>query len=62
MKCTVKNISIDISFNQLAGLCTLCFLEQVSSDLNEYKLKALFLFPSRSEQFKFFLGTIFLEF
>lgn len=45
VKCTVKNISVDISFNQLAGLHTLCFLEQVSSDLNEYKLKALFIFP-----------------
>ncbi|KAH7537664.1 hypothetical protein FEM48_Zijuj03G0116900 [Ziziphus jujuba var. spinosa] len=29
VKCTVKNISVDISFNQLAGLHTLCFLEQV---------------------------------
>lgn len=29
VKCTVKNIAVDISFNQLAGLCTLCFLEQV---------------------------------
>lgn len=29
VKCTVKNIPVDISFNQMAGLCTLCFLEQV---------------------------------
>ncbi|KAJ7965132.1 Poly(A) RNA polymerase [Quillaja saponaria] len=29
VKCTVKNIAVDISFNQMAGLCTLCFLEQV---------------------------------
>jgi hypothetical protein len=32
VKCTVKNIAVDISFNQLAGLCTLCFLEQVRSN------------------------------
>ncbi|PON79022.1 PAP/25A-associated [Parasponia andersonii] len=29
VKCTVKNIAVDISFNQVAGLCTLCFMEQV---------------------------------
>ena len=29
MKCIVKNIAVDISFNQLAGLSSLCFLEQV---------------------------------
>ncbi|XP_068668933.1 uncharacterized protein [Aristolochia californica] len=29
VKCLVQNIVIDISFNQLGGLCTLCFLEQV---------------------------------
>ncbi|XP_024032777.1 uncharacterized protein LOC112095308 [Morus notabilis] len=29
VKCTVKNIPVDISFNQMAGLCTLCFMEQV---------------------------------
>lgn len=29
VKCHVQNILIDISFNQLGGLCTLCFLEQV---------------------------------
>ncbi|KAI8523462.1 hypothetical protein RHMOL_Rhmol13G0075700 [Rhododendron molle] len=29
VKCIVHNIEIDISFNQLGGLCTLCFLEQV---------------------------------
>ncbi|KAH1245723.1 Poly(A) RNA polymerase cid14 [Glycine max] len=28
VKCTVKNIPIDITFNQMTGLCTLCFLEQ----------------------------------
>ncbi|XP_050288714.1 uncharacterized protein LOC126727194 isoform X2 [Quercus robur] len=29
VKCIVQNIVVDISFNQLGGLCTLCFLEQV---------------------------------
>ncbi|XP_062086673.1 structural maintenance of chromosomes flexible hinge domain-containing protein GMI1-like isoform X2 [Humulus lupulus] len=29
VKCLVQNIVVDISFNQLEGLCTLCFLEQV---------------------------------
>ncbi|RVW56544.1 hypothetical protein CK203_072467 [Vitis vinifera] len=29
VKCLVKDIVIDISFNQLGGLSTLCFLEQV---------------------------------
>lgn len=29
VKCLVQNIVIDISFNQMGGLCTLCFLEQV---------------------------------
>lgn len=29
VKCLVENIVVDISFNQLGGLCTLCFLEKV---------------------------------
>ncbi|XP_014757313.1 uncharacterized protein LOC100840351 isoform X2 [Brachypodium distachyon] len=29
VKCFVQNIVVDISFNQMGGLCTLCFLEQV---------------------------------
>ncbi|KAI4306944.1 hypothetical protein L6164_030181 [Bauhinia variegata] len=29
VKCTVKNMAVDVSFNQMAGLSTLCFLEQV---------------------------------
>ncbi|XP_073151243.1 uncharacterized protein [Henckelia pumila] len=29
VKCLVRNIVIDVSFNQLGGLSTLCFLEQV---------------------------------
>jgi hypothetical protein len=30
IKCLVENIVVDISFNQIGGLCTLCFLEEVS--------------------------------
>lgn len=29
IKCSIRNIAVDISFNQMAGLCALCFLEQV---------------------------------
>ncbi|GJN30679.1 hypothetical protein PR202_gb19006 [Eleusine coracana subsp. coracana] len=29
IKCLVENIVVDISYNQVGGLCTLCFLEQV---------------------------------
>ncbi|KAL0725547.1 hypothetical protein Bca4012_040146 [Brassica carinata] len=29
IKCNIRNISVDISFNQMAGLSALCFLEQV---------------------------------
>ncbi|CAN7135254.1 unnamed protein product [Brassica rapa subsp. narinosa] len=29
IKCNIRNIAVDISFNQMAGLCALCFLEQV---------------------------------
>ncbi|GAB4826266.1 hypothetical protein Ancab_009131 [Ancistrocladus abbreviatus] len=29
VKCLVDNIVVDISFNQLGGLCTLCFLDEV---------------------------------
>ncbi|XP_055959997.1 uncharacterized protein LOC130014588 isoform X4 [Mercurialis annua] len=36
VKCSVKNISVDISFNQMAGLCALCFLEQVLFKFLEY--------------------------
>jgi hypothetical protein len=30
IKCLIENIVVDISFNQLSGICTLCFLEYVS--------------------------------
>ncbi|XP_059666828.1 uncharacterized protein LOC132312466 isoform X2 [Cornus florida] len=29
VKCMVQNVAVDISFNQMEGLCTLCFIEQV---------------------------------
>ncbi|KAL3633386.1 hypothetical protein CASFOL_000562 [Castilleja foliolosa] len=29
VKCIVEGIVVDISFNQIGGICTLCFLEQV---------------------------------
>ncbi|KAG6499414.1 hypothetical protein ZIOFF_039200 [Zingiber officinale] len=29
VKCIMQNIVVDISFNQIGGLCTLCFLEKV---------------------------------
>ncbi|XP_010539142.1 PREDICTED: uncharacterized protein LOC104812462 isoform X3 [Tarenaya hassleriana] len=29
IKCNIRNIAVDISFNQMAGLCALCFLEQI---------------------------------
>ncbi|KAL9236156.1 hypothetical protein vseg_010857 [Gypsophila vaccaria] len=29
VKCLVQNIVVDISFNQIGGLCTLCFLEEI---------------------------------
>ncbi|XP_019455941.1 PREDICTED: uncharacterized protein LOC109356832 isoform X1 [Lupinus angustifolius] len=31
IKCLVDNIVVDISLNQLGGLCTLCFLEEVDN-------------------------------
>lgn len=38
IKCLVENIVVDISFNQLGGLCTLCFLEQVDNLINHNHL------------------------
>ncbi|KAG7574377.1 polymerase nucleotidyl transferase domain [Arabidopsis suecica] len=29
IKCTIRNVALDISFNQMAGLSALCFLEKV---------------------------------
>ncbi|KAE8660503.1 hypothetical protein F3Y22_tig00116951pilonHSYRG00291 [Hibiscus syriacus] len=38
IKCLVQNIVVDISFNQLGGLCTLCFLEEVDLLINQNHL------------------------
>ncbi|KAH9732317.1 NTP transf 2 domain-containing protein [Citrus sinensis] len=38
IKCLVENIVVDISFNQLGGLCTLCFLEEVDHMINQNHL------------------------
>ncbi|XP_022757533.1 uncharacterized protein LOC111304829 isoform X2 [Durio zibethinus] len=38
IKCLVENIVVDISFNQLGGLCTLCFLEEVDRLINQNHL------------------------
>ncbi|KAG6697884.1 hypothetical protein I3842_09G223600 [Carya illinoinensis] len=35
VKCLVENIVVDISFNQIGGLCTLCFLEQVDRQIGK---------------------------
>ncbi|XP_072977212.1 uncharacterized protein [Typha angustifolia] len=38
IKCLVENIVVDISFNQVGGLCTLCFLEEMDSLINQNHL------------------------
>uniref|UniRef100_A0A1J3FX79 Poly(A) RNA polymerase cid14 n=1 Tax=Noccaea caerulescens TaxID=107243 RepID=A0A1J3FX79_NOCCA len=38
IKCLVENIVVDISFNQIGGLCTLCFLEEVDQFINQNHL------------------------
>ncbi|XP_062091423.1 uncharacterized protein LOC133797517 isoform X2 [Humulus lupulus] len=38
IKCLVENIVVDISFEQLGGLCTLCFLEEVDHLINQKHL------------------------
>ncbi|KAL1211163.1 hypothetical protein V5N11_022760 [Cardamine amara subsp. amara] len=38
IKCLVENIVVDISFNQIGGLCTLCFLEEVDHYINRNHL------------------------
>ncbi|CAA7407107.1 unnamed protein product [Spirodela intermedia] len=35
IKCLVENIVVDISFNQLGGLCTLCFLEEIDQLIDQ---------------------------
>ncbi|KAL6648583.1 hypothetical protein ACP70R_012807 [Stipagrostis hirtigluma subsp. patula] len=38
IKCLVENIVVDISFNQVGGLCTLCFLEEIDNLINQNHL------------------------
>ncbi|KAJ7549668.1 hypothetical protein O6H91_07G061700 [Diphasiastrum complanatum] len=38
IKCLVESIVVDISFNQLGGLCTLCFLEEVDQLIGQNHL------------------------
>ncbi|KAJ8506494.1 hypothetical protein OPV22_007380 [Ensete ventricosum] len=38
VKCIVENIVVDISFNQIGGLCTLCFLEKVDQEIGKDNL------------------------
>ncbi|CAL9749740.1 unnamed protein product [Musa acuminata subsp. burmannicoides] len=38
VKCLVENIVMDISFNQVGGLCTLCFLEEMDNVINQNHL------------------------
>ncbi|GAB4833183.1 hypothetical protein Ancab_031427 [Ancistrocladus abbreviatus] len=38
VKCLVQNIVVDISFNQIGGLCALCFLEQVDRRIGKNHL------------------------
>jgi hypothetical protein len=41
VKCLVQNIVVDISFNQIGGICTLCFLEKVICPLQYDQLTML---------------------
>ncbi|XP_042461862.1 uncharacterized protein LOC122045627 isoform X1 [Zingiber officinale] len=38
IKCLVENIVVDISFNQVGGLCTLCFLEEMDKVIDRNHL------------------------
>ncbi|ONM42261.1 PAP/OAS1 substrate-binding domain superfamily [Zea mays] len=38
VKCVVQNIIVDISVNQIGGLCTLCFLEKVDENFGKKHL------------------------
>ncbi|KAE9608891.1 putative polynucleotide adenylyltransferase [Lupinus albus] len=38
LKCIVDKFVVDISFNQISGLCTLCFLEEVDNLIAHYHL------------------------
>lgn len=45
VKCLVQNIVVDISVNQIGGLCTLCFLEKVIIQKLLRCFRCLFLKP-----------------
>ena len=53
VKCIVQNIVVDISFNQIGGLCTLCFLELVNFSLNSFVSSGIIieLLPSNIDYF-----------
>ncbi|KAF8413309.1 hypothetical protein HHK36_001287 [Tetracentron sinense] len=38
IKCLIENIVVDISFNELSGLCALCFFEEVDNLINQNHL------------------------
>ncbi|KAL1561926.1 hypothetical protein AAHA92_04562 [Salvia divinorum] len=38
IKCLVENIVVDISFNQVSGLCTLCFLDEIDNLISQNHL------------------------
>jgi len=38
VKCLIQNIVVDISFNQIGGISTLCFLEQVDNKIGKDQL------------------------
>ncbi|XP_042027417.1 uncharacterized protein LOC121774618 isoform X1 [Salvia splendens] len=38
IKCLVENIVVDISFNQVGGLCTLCFLDEIDNLISQNHL------------------------
>jgi len=44
IKCLVEKIVIDISFNQLSGLCSLCFLDEVIFIMGSCDFKHIFYF------------------
>ncbi|XP_042437685.1 uncharacterized protein LOC122023577 isoform X1 [Zingiber officinale] len=50
VKCVVDNIVVDISFNQIGGLCTLCFLEKVH--IKRAKSLGSATFKSKFDYFK----------
>jgi hypothetical protein len=56
IKCLVENIVVDISFNQVGGLCTLCFLEEVCSYFQIYH--NLYMQTSCSKVYHLYVNTV----